>query len=78
MDSRDEAIQMVIKTLEKVFPGAFTEEMVHMALPMKAPMRDFFIPSEIAGKLEHGIVTSWPGRPDLRNVFDPWAERHRR
>ena len=76
--SRDEAIQMVIKTLEKVFPGAFTEEMVHMALPMKAPMRDSFVPSEIAGKLEHGIVTSWPERPDLRKVFDSWAERHRR
>lgn len=71
--SGDEAIQMVMKTLEKVFPDAFTEEMVHMALPME----DSFIPSEIAGKLEHGIVTSWPERPDLRKVFDPWAERHR-
>ena len=72
--NRDEAIQMAMKTLEKVFPGAFTEEIVSVALPME----DSYVPSEIAGELKHGIVTSWPERPDLRKVFDPWAERHRR
>lgn len=70
--NRDEAIQMVMKTLEKMFSGAFTEEMVDKVLPTE----DSFIPSEIAGKLEHGIVTSWPERPDLEMVFDQRVEHH--
>lgn len=63
--SRNEAIQMVMRTLDKVFPGAFTEEIVDNALPME----DSYVPSDVAGMLEHGIVTSWPERPDLEMVF---------
>lgn len=65
--NRDEAIKMVMRTLEKVFPGSFTKEMVADSLPVESS----YIPSDVAGMLEHGIVTSWPERPDLGKVFKP-------
>lgn len=42
----------------------------------KGTAEDSFAPSGVAGMLEHGIVTSWPERPDLEMVFDQRAEHH--
>lgn len=42
----------------------------------KGTAEDSFAPSGVAGMLEHGIVTSWPERPDLEIVFDQRAEHH--
>ena len=65
--NREEAVEMIMNMLGKVFPDAFTEEMVADSLPAEPS----YIPSDIAGMLEHGIVTSWPEKPDLWKVFKP-------